>query len=69
MSLKTANKERIEALKLLVNLVKALSEVDSFSISGDLGDAEMDASYFLQEHKLSPYREDHQKNIEELFND
>lgn len=65
--IKTINKERIEALRLLINLVNALKDNEIENI--DIYDSERKATYFLQDRKLSPYRSDHQENIKQLFED
>ncbi len=59
------NPERMAALCYLVKLVDAGKELGI--MEPFWCDAEREATYFLQARKLSPYREDHQENIKELF--
>lgn len=54
MSLKTANKERMQALCYLIRLYGAESCID-----------EIDK--FLTERKLNPHKQEHRENITELF--
>ncbi len=64
--METANQERMQALVHLIKLIDHLKDKDLFD-DPEFYTLEMEATYFLQERKLSPYRKDHRENIKELI--